>query len=65
MGNEKLIIDIKPGGDVKIDVECVTGAQCQDLTKLIEERLGNVKSEELKDEFYQEESGTVKYEQQS
>lgn len=45
---------IKPDGSVTFEVKCAKGPSCMDLTKAIEESLGEVIDRERTPEFYQE-----------
>jgi hypothetical protein len=50
---------IGPNGAVSFEVKCVKGDSCMDLTKALEERLGEVVERERTPEFYQEEVAEV------
>ncbi len=51
----KIHVKIKPDGDVEIWVEGVKGKRCLNLTKSLEESLGEVISKEFTTEYYMEE----------
>ena len=46
-------IVITPDGTVTIEAKGVVGAGCLDLTKALEQALGEVESRECKTEFYE------------
>ena len=52
----KLKFTIRQDGLVSEEVIGVVGNACQDLTKLIEERIGEVTYVETKPEFYQQQN---------
>ena len=52
----KLKFSIRQDGLVSEEVIGVVGNACQDLTKLIEERIGEVTYVETKPEFYQQQN---------
>ena len=52
----KLKFTIRQDGLVSEEVIGVVGNACQDLTKLIEERIGEVTIREHKPEFYQQQN---------
>jgi hypothetical protein len=52
MANEKIIIEISPKGQVKIDVEGGSGQSCTSVTAFLDNALGSVKNTEYKTEFY-------------
>ena len=52
----KLKLTIRQDGLVSEEVIGVVGNACQDLTKLIEERIGEVTYVETKPEFYQQQN---------
>lgn len=45
---------IKPDGSVTFEVKCAKGPSCMDLTRAIEQSLGEVVETERTPEFYQE-----------
>jgi len=45
---------IKPDGSVTFEVKCAKGPSCMDLTRALEESLGEVVEQERTPEFYQE-----------
>ena len=53
---ERIIFRIDQDGNVTEEVQGVTDGTCIDITKEIEDTLGNVKSRELKPEYYQEQN---------
>jgi len=54
MGKQQIEFIIRPDGTVTESVSGTVGADCQELTRRIEERLGEVKDREHKPEFYQQ-----------
>ncbi len=48
-------IEILPNGKVNLSVDGVKGSGCEDLTKFIEEALGEVQSRERTAEYYEQE----------
>ena len=52
----RIHIKIKSDGDVEIWVEGVKGKRCLDITKFLEEGLGEVKSKEFTTDYYDVES---------
>ena len=59
----KLKFTIRQDGLVSEEVLGVVGDACQDLTKSIEEKLGNVTYIETKPEYYQQENVTLQHNQ--
>ena len=56
--------NIRQDGTVSEEVSGVVGNQCQEITKSIEERLGNVSYVEVKPEYYQsQENVTLQHNQ--
>jgi hypothetical protein len=47
---------ISTEGEVSVNVECASGAQCEIMTRPFEEKLGTVATKEYKDSYYIEES---------
>lgn len=45
-------ISIKPDGEVQVTVKGVQGVQCLNLTKILEQSLGDVISREKTPEYY-------------
>lgn len=45
---------IRPDGSVTFEVKCAKGPSCMDLTRAIEESLGEVIERERTPDFYQE-----------
>ena len=61
----EIIIQIKKDGSTKVSVEGVAGPSCTDLTKLIEEALGEVSSRECSVEYYETLTESQSLEQKS
>ena len=59
----KLKFTIRQDGLVSEEVIGVVGNACQDLTKLIEERIGEVTYVETKPEYYQQKNVTLQHNQ--
>ena len=53
MAKQELEIVISPTGDVQINVQGAKGQPCLELTKPLEEALGDVVQRTLKPEYYQ------------
>ena len=53
---QRIIFRIDQDGNVTEEVQGVTNDTCIDITKEIEDTLGNVKSRELKSEYYQKQN---------
>lgn len=51
---QEVEVVIAPDGKVSIRVRCVKGAECVELTRPIQEALGQVVEQRKTDEFYQE-----------
>ena len=60
---ETLKFIIRQDGLVSEEVIGAIGNTCQDLTKLIEERIGEVTYVETKPEYYQQENVTLQHNQ--
>ena len=61
---QTLKFNIRQDGTVSEEVSGVVGNQCQEITKSIEERLGNVSYVEVKPEYYQsQENVTLQHDQ--
>ena len=60
---QKIKFTIRQDGTVTEEVFGVIGDACQDLTKSIEEKLGNVTYIETKPEYYQQENVTLQHNQ--
>ena len=61
---QTLKFNIRQDGTVSEEVSGVVGNQCQEITKSIEERLGNVSYVEVKPEYYQsQENVTLQHNQ--
>lgn len=52
MEHHELVIDIAPDGTVKLEVVGAKGSTCIDLTKDLEEEIGEVLVREKKAEFF-------------
>jgi len=61
MEKQTLKFTIKQDGTVTEEVFGAVGNECQDITKSIEEKLGNVTYIETKPEYYQQENVTLQY----
>lgn len=46
-------VTVAKDGSTKVEVDGVVGSSCKEMTKHLEQRLGNVKSVEEKPEMYQ------------
>ena len=53
-----LIITIDADGNVQIQVEGVTGSSCVEMTKWLEDELGDVTDREFTSEYYQQDQET-------
>ena len=61
---QTLKFNIRQDGTVSEEVSGVVGNQCQEITKSIEEKLGNVNYVEVKPEYYQsQENVTLQHDQ--
>ena len=58
---QKLKFTIRQDGLVTEEVFGAVGNECQDITKSIEEKLGNVTYVETKPEYYQQENVTFQH----
>ena len=64
MNQQKIKFTIRQDGLVTEEVFGTVGNECQDITKSIEEKLGNVTYVETKPEYYQsQENVTLQYNQ--
>jgi len=54
-----LVITIGPDGEVTIEVQGAAGPECLDLTKFLEDELGEVTDRQLSSAYYQEEEEGV------
>ena len=63
MEKQTIKFTIRQDGLVSEEVVGVVGDVCQDLTKTIEEKLGNVTYVETKPEYYQQENVTLQHNQ--
>jgi hypothetical protein len=61
MEKQTIKFSIRQDGTVAEEVFGVIGDACQDLTKTIEEKLGNVTYVETKPEYYQQENVTLQH----
>ena len=59
MPGETIKITIERDGSTTIEGEGFAGGECKDLTKALEERLGEVQAVELKPEFHQHQHGRL------
>lgn len=50
---QEVIVSISSTGEVTVEVQGVTGTQCLDITRGLEEQLGVVIDRQHKPEFYQ------------
>ena len=51
---QKMEITILPNGEVSIQVLCVPGPSCEQVSAALEDALGKVKAKERTAEYYQE-----------
>jgi len=58
---QKLKFTISQDGTVAEEVFGAVGNECQDITKSIEEKLGNVTYVETKPEYYQQENVSLQH----
>ena len=63
MEKQTIKFTIRQDGTVSEEVFGVIGNECQDITKSIEEKLGNVTYVETKPEYYQQENVTLQHDQ--
>ena len=63
MPQEKIKFTIRQDGLVSEEVIGVVGNDCQNLTKSVEEKLGEVTYIERKPEYYQQENVTLQHDQ--
>tara|TARA_Y100001951_G_scaffold89792_1_gene82449 strand:- start:203 stop:424 length:222 start_codon:yes stop_codon:yes gene_type:complete len=63
MPQQQIKFTIRQDGLVSEEVLGVVGDTCQDLTKSIEEKLGEVSYVETKPEYYQQENVTLQHNQ--
>ena len=63
MPQQQIKFTIRQDGLVSEEVLGVVGDACQDLTKSIEEKLGEVTYVETKPEYYQQENVTLQHNQ--
>ena len=60
---QKLKFSIRQDGTVSEEVFGIVGNECENLTRSIEEKLGNVTYVETKPEYYQQENVTLQHDQ--
>ena len=60
---QKLKFSIRQDGTVSEEVFGAVGKECENITRSIEEKLGNVTYLETKPEYYQQENVTLQYNQ--
>ena len=58
---QKLKFTIRQGGTVAEEVFGTVGNECENITRSIEEKLGNVTYVEPKPEYYQQENVTLQH----
>lgn len=58
MSQAELQIVISPQGEVQIEVKGMQGSGCTDLTRFLEEALGEVEKRTLKAEYYVNTTGS-------
>lgn len=66
MNSPELEIVITPQGKIEIEVKGVQGPGCKDLTRALEDALGEVDERELKPEYYAsttQQGGDYQYQQ--
>ena len=61
MNQQKIKFTIRQDGLVTEEVFGAVGNECQDITKSIEEKLGNVTYVETKPEYYQQDHVTLQH----
>ena len=61
MDRQTIKFTIRQDGTVAEEVFGAVGNECQDITKSIEEKLGNVTYVETKPEYYQQENVTLQH----
>ena len=61
MNQQKIKFTIRQDGLVTEEVFGAIGNECQDITKSIEEKLGDVTYIETKPEYYQQKNVTLQY----
>ena len=60
---QKLKFSIRQDGTVSEEVFGAVGKECENITRSIEEKLGNVTYVEPKPEYYQQENVTLQHDQ--
>ncbi len=60
---QRLKFSIRQDGTVSEEVFGAVGNECENITRSIEEKLGNVTYVETKPEYYQQENVTLQYNQ--
>jgi len=63
MEQQKLKFTIRQDGTVAEEVFGAVGNECENITRSIEEKLGNVIYVETKPEYYQQENVTLQHDQ--
>ena len=63
MAKQSIKFTISQDGIISEEVFGAIGNECQDITKSIEEKLGNVTYVETKPEYYQQENVTLQHNQ--
>ena len=63
MNQQKIKFTIRQDGLVTEEVFGAVGKECENITRSIEEKLGNVTYLETKPEYYQQENVTLQYNQ--
>lgn len=64
MDKEELEITIAPDGSVSIKVAGAKGGKCLDITRPIEEALGDVKVRDMTPEYYEQPADAAKVKDQ-
>lgn len=64
MSQAELQIVISPEGKVQIEVQGVQGPGCKDLTRFLEESLGEIEQRDLKAEYYLQSTSQSGYQNQ-
>ena len=55
MAQRELAITIRPDGEVEVHVKGYKGRKCLELVKLVEQAVGELKSQQQTSEFYEPE----------
>jgi len=61
MQMHELEIEISEDGKIKVKVKGVKGAKCEEITRDLEEALGEVEEREYTEEYYEEEQNVNTY----